>query len=113
MTPLFIAFDYPAPISTIGSRTVSTVPSQALMMMNNEFVASQAALWAHSAVTAESDPAQRVQRMYQTAFARPATQTEADTVLSFVQSQAGRTEQEIWADVAHVLLNSAEFIYLQ
>jgi hypothetical protein len=30
LTPMFLAFDYPLPVSTIGSRTVSTVPSQAL-----------------------------------------------------------------------------------
>ena len=36
LTPMFLAFDYPLPISTMGSRSVSTVPSQALMMMNND-----------------------------------------------------------------------------
>ncbi len=46
MTPLFVAFDYPSPISAIGTRTVSTVPSQALIMMNNEFIAQQASKWA-------------------------------------------------------------------
>src|SRR5262245_18887860 len=33
--PLFLAFDYPLPSTTFGRRTVSTVPSQALMLMNN------------------------------------------------------------------------------
>ena len=42
LTPMFMAFDYPLPISAIGRRSVSTVPSQALMLMNNEFVARQA-----------------------------------------------------------------------
>ena len=37
LTPLFLAFDYPLPVSTMGRRTTSTVPSQALIMMNNEF----------------------------------------------------------------------------
>ena len=46
LTPMFLAFDYPLPISTIGSRTSSTVPSQALMMMNNPFVAEMARRWA-------------------------------------------------------------------
>ena len=45
LTPMFLAFDYPLPISAIGRRSVSTVPSQALMLMNNEFVAGQAAAW--------------------------------------------------------------------
>jgi len=113
MTPLFLAFDYPAPISTIGARTVSTVPSQALMMMNNAFIAGQAVRWASATTDAESDPVRRVQRMYLAAFARPASQPETDMILSFVRSQAARPETEVWADVAHVILNSAEFIYLE
>ena len=35
LTPFFLAFDYPLPISTIGQRGQSTVPSQALSLLNN------------------------------------------------------------------------------
>jgi hypothetical protein len=110
---MFLAFDYPAPISTIGARTVSTVPSQALMMMNNEFVYQQARRWARSELDSGTDAEGRVQRMYVAAFARPASADEVTNVLSFVKSQTGRTEAEVWTDVAHVLINSAEFIYVQ
>jgi hypothetical protein len=113
MTPLFVAFDYPTPISAIGSRTVSTVPSQALMMMNNEFVAQQAAKWASRIVDSTADPSARVQQMYVTAFARPAEKDEVASILSFVNSQQSRAESAVWTDVAHVLFNSAEFLYVQ
>jgi hypothetical protein len=114
VTPMFLAFDYPAPISTIGTRTVSTVPSQALMMMNNEFIYGQAQRWAKQAIAATADPAERIRRMYTAAYARPATQTEVDTIVAFTKSpqQAAKPEPELWADIAHVLLNSAEFIYV-
>jgi hypothetical protein len=46
LPPMFLAFDYPLPISSIGARGASTVPSQALFMLNNEFVADQAKKWA-------------------------------------------------------------------
>lgn len=111
MTPLFLAFDYPSPISAIGARTVSTVPSQALMMMNNEFIAQQAAKWAERAI-GESDPARRVDQMYLAAFARAPEASETASILSFVKAQAARPEPEVWADVAHVLFNSAEFLYV-
>ena len=113
MTPLFTAFDYPTPISAIGARTVSTVPSQALLMMNNEFIAGQASKWASSVVAASSTPSERVQRMYETAFARPATGDEIAALSAFADSQKARPEQAVWTDIAHVLFNSAEFIYVQ
>jgi hypothetical protein len=113
MVPMFTAFDYPSPISTIGARTVSTVPSQALLMMNNEFVAQQASKWAEAVVKDAPDATARVQRMYVSAFARPATQDEVSAVLAFAEAQKSRPEQAVWTDVAHVLFNSAEFIYVQ
>jgi hypothetical protein len=112
MTPLFLAFDYPTPISAIGSRTVSTVPSQALMMMNNEFVAQQASKWAERVISETPDATQRVQQMYVTAFARPAEPSEVASILSFIKAQGARQEQAVWSDVAHVLFNSAEFLYV-
>jgi hypothetical protein len=112
MTPLFVAFDYPSPISAIGTRTVSTVPSQALMMMNNEFIARQASKWADRVIGETADANQRVQQMYNTAFARPAEPNEVTSILSFVKAQGARPEQAVWSDVAHVLFNSAEFLYV-
>src|SRR5207244_1172206 len=50
ITPLFLAFDYPLPSTTVGRRSVSTVPSQALMLMNNDFVAVESSIWAARAL---------------------------------------------------------------
>jgi hypothetical protein len=113
MTPMFLAFDYPLPISSIGNRTVSTVPSQALLMMNNELVAQQAVRWAGAAISEVQEPAERLNRMYLDAFGRPAEENERAGILEFARSQPSRSEQEVWSDIAHVLFNSAEFIYLQ
>jgi hypothetical protein len=112
MTPLFTAFDYPSPISTIGARTVSTVPSQALLMMNNEFIAGQAEKWAAAVISSSSSVSERVQRMYEAAFARPATEEEVAALSAFAESQKARPEAAVWSDIAHVLFNSAEFIYV-
>src|SRR5262249_62354160 len=40
--PMFLAFDYPVPFTTLGKRTVSNVPAQALTLLNNPFVIQQA-----------------------------------------------------------------------
>ncbi|MCW5980049.1 MAG: PSD1 domain-containing protein [Bryobacteraceae bacterium] len=113
LTPMFLAFDYPLPVSSIGSRGSSTVPSQALLMMNNEFVAEQAGRWGRRAISQAADPRERVRWMYETAFARPPEPTEIDEILGFAEARRSRPEEEIWADIAHALVNSVEFIYLR
>ncbi|MDA2924499.1 DUF1553 domain-containing protein [Acidobacteria bacterium AH-259-L09] len=125
ITPMFLAFDYPLPVSAIGRRSVSTVASQALMMMNNEFVILQAQEWARRLTTAENEPGKRVEQMYLTAFGRPPENWEMAEVLQFIESQKSRYEastelatletvdHQVWSDLCHVLLNSAEFIYIR
>jgi hypothetical protein len=107
ITPMFLAFDCPLPATTMGARAVSTVPSQALMMMNNEFVVTQAGAWAQRVVRDIREPRERIDSMYRGAFARPPDPAEVEQILSFLTNPP-----EAWADVAHVLLNSAEFIYV-
>ena len=124
LTPMFMAFDYPLPISAIGRRSVSTVPSQALLLMNNEFVARQADSWAQRLLRHESAPENLVRKMFLAAFGRPASPKEIAETLGFAREQRERHAvltaaaseaqigQRVWADVAHVLFNSAEFIYV-
>lgn len=106
LTPMFLAFDYPPPISAIGARGVSTVPTQALLMMNNEFVTAHADLWARRALARAAGPEARLTWMFETAFGRPPEPWELRETMQFVASQS-------WADLAHVLFNSAEFIYIR
>ena len=126
LTPLFLAFDYPPPISTIGRRGVSTVPSQALMMLNNEFIAGEAQAWARRMVAAEADAGRRAERMVLEAYGRRPEPRELKDLLQFAASAQDRyrglakketngesVEQRVWADLGHALMNSAEFIYLR
>jgi hypothetical protein len=106
LTPMFLAFDYPLPMSTIGRRSVSTVPSQALILMNDEFMELESREWAKKLAAQEADPRRRVTRMYEAAFARPPEDWELAEALEFVRTRA-------WPDLAHVLMNSAEFIYVR
>ena len=46
LSSFLLAFDTPSPFSTVGRRTVSNVPAQALILMNDPFVHQQADLWA-------------------------------------------------------------------
>ncbi len=109
LSPMFLAFDYPTPFTTIGRRGTSNVPAQALSMMNNPFVIEQASKWADRVL---SDPAasreSRIRGMYTSAFGREPDDAELQAALVFVSTD----EKQSWADYAHVLLNVKEFIYI-
>jgi hypothetical protein len=117
LTPLFLAFDYPVPFSTMGKRTVSNVPAQALTLMNNPFVVQQADGWAkRTQAEPGRTPKDRVSGMYVAAFGRPPTDKELGEALEFLEAQAkeyGRADDpRAWADLAHVLLNVKEFVFV-
>jgi hypothetical protein len=117
LTPMFLAFDYPIPFTTIGRRSVSNVPAQALTLMNNPFVVEQAARWARQVLANKEVPAaKRITRMYVTAFGRPPTASELKEALAFLAEQGkeyGRADDpRAWGDLCHVLMNVKEFIFI-
>jgi hypothetical protein len=119
LPPLFLAFDYPSPMSTIGRRGVSAVPSQALILLNNEFVNQQAASWAERMLSEVASRDARIEEMFESAYGRLPDASERDAVAEFLttQSQSYREvdngELRAWSDLAHVLINSTEFIFVR
>ncbi len=121
LSPMFLAFDFPQPISAIGRRGSSTVPSQALLLMNNELVHQQAQAWARRLVATVAGEEARIDRMYREAFARPAEASEKAEILAALARlrDAYRTQGEavspekLWADVAHALVNTTEFLFVR
>lgn len=117
LSSMLLAFDTPTPFSTVGRRTVSNVPAQALILMNDPFAHQQANVWARRILGQSSSPAERVNRMYLSAFGRPPTEAEASSCLDFLTQQArlsAKTPEDfaVWTDLAHVLFNVKEFIFL-
>jgi cytochrome c553 len=117
ISPMFTAFDYPTPFTTIGRRTVSNVPAQALTMLNNPFVIQQAELWAKKVLAAPGTAEARVTEMYATAFGRAPTKDELTAATDFVAELSkdyGKPDHpKAWADLAHVLFNAKEFIFVE
>ena len=117
LTPMFLAFDYPIPFTTIGKRSVSNVPAQALTLMNNPFLVQQADLWAKRVLAEPGQTAKgRVRAMYVSTFGRPPDDAELADALGFLEDQGkqyGRADNpRAWSDLAHVLLNVKEFIFV-
>jgi hypothetical protein len=121
LSPLLLAFDAPVPASTIGRRSASNVPSQALILLNDPFVVEQARLWARRIAAAGARPEEHVAQLYLAAFSRRPTDTESGAALGFLAEQqesfglppgAPLTDERAWADLCHVLLNVKELTYV-
>jgi hypothetical protein len=120
---MMLAFDTPAPFSTMGRRNVSNVPAQALILMNDPFVVEQARLWAERELREKDlSPEDHLSRLYLTAFARAPSDAEAAAAMAFLQRQASemgrgadaaKHDPQVWAELCHALLNLKEFIFIR
>jgi hypothetical protein len=109
LSSFLLAFDTPAPFSTVGRRTVSNVPAQSLILMNDPFVQQQATLWAKREAAEGGTPAQRIERMFFRALGRAPRPEEQAQCLEFLGQRPSEAD---WSALAHALFNVKEFIYV-
>jgi hypothetical protein len=103
--PMFQVFDLPEQNVTSAARYVSTVPTQALTLLNDAFVLRQAQLFADRVKNeAGDDPAGQIDLAYRIALTRPPSQAELAMALDVTKNQS-------LVDLTHVLLNVNEFVY--
>jgi hypothetical protein len=105
LSSLLLAFDTPTPFSTVGKRTVSNVPAQSLILMNDPFVHQQSQKWAERIAREPGDDEGRIRRMYLAAFGRLPRPAEVSACRDYLREGG-------WADLAHALVNVKEFIYV-
>lgn len=110
LSPWMLAFDTPVPFSTMGRRNVSNVPAQALILMNDPLVVQQAGQWRNRILVQSTDVNERIRYMYLSAFARPPRAEEAQIARSVISNPNNPAQ---WADLAHILINTKEFIFLR
>ncbi|QDU22167.1 PSD1 and planctomycete cytochrome C domain-containing protein [Urbifossiella limnaea] len=114
----FQTFDFVEPHVSNGKRAVTVVAPQALYLMNNPFVARQAAALAESLLKLPADDAGRVAAAYERAYGRPPTTEETARALAFVGRYAAALEgaerrPRAWAAWCHVVFASSEFVYVE
>jgi hypothetical protein len=118
ISPNLMAFDTPVPFSTMGRRNTSNVPAQALILLNDPLVIELAGEWAALAIDQSDSLVSRVDWLYQTGFARPPTPQEVAVSESYLAGQisergVAQDDLQVWADFAHALINTKEFIFLR
>jgi len=117
LSPMNMAFDAPIPHSSVGRRSSSNVPAQALIMMNDPFVVDQSKVWAKRILEAGKDDAERVSVAYQLAFSRLPDPKEIRAAQTFLITQAkahgeAQPGEKAWSDLCHGLFNVKEFVFL-
>lgn len=117
LSPFFSAFDAPTPFSSMGRRSVSNVPGQALILMNDPFVQSQCRLTAERLLNDFDQNEARVDWLYRSIFARSPNEAERELVLEFISTAStgnGSADQdvELWVEVVHALINTKEFVFI-
>ncbi|MCP4173426.1 MAG: DUF1553 domain-containing protein, partial [Fuerstiella sp.] len=120
--PFLALFDGPDPNKTTAARRESTVASQALFMMNSEFMQKAAAAFADQMITFASSQSERLDRAYMLAFGRVPSDEESVEATQFIDDYrqqlivAGKSDDQAqllaWTAFARVTLSSSEFLYL-
>jgi hypothetical protein len=107
--PLFEAFDQPNLINSCDRRNRSTIAPQALLLMNNNFVLTEAGYFAGRLRREAGDGARaQVTLAYRLALGRPPTAFELAKTVEFI-----RSEPDGLAEFCHALFNLNEFVYRQ
>jgi hypothetical protein len=101
------AFDFAPPSMVVGRRNTSTVPTQALFLLNHPFVRDQARAAAQRIEKSSSDFPDQVRQAYWLALGRAPTDREAQLARQHVQ-----TSDAPLPDLLHALFASVEFRYI-
>ena len=117
-------FDFAEPAYVTGDRDETSVPTQALFMMNSPRVLAAAEAMATRVLGERESEADRIARAFQLAVGRKPTQAEVTAVRSFfgdfagaqtgtsgraARTQAKGQERAMWAAFCQALMQGAEF----
>jgi hypothetical protein len=123
LDPMMSAFDRPTPFSAFGRRTVTNVPSQSLIMLNDPFVVMMANRMADKLAGQKLNTNRdKITWIYTRSFSRPPSKDEiadAEAMMDQLKKtyvskgvKSYELEKMIWKDYIHAVFNLKEFIFL-
>jgi hypothetical protein len=115
LMPILELFDAPATTDSCAARNESVVPTQALVLMNDEFVEEQAGYLAQRVIREVGDDDDKaIERMVLLTLAHRLDDAKMDEAREFVRLRQTDSDRiSALTDFAHVLFNSSEFIHVQ
>ena len=116
LNPLLRVFDFPDPNISSERRTETTLPQQALFLINSPFMLKRAKDLA-ARLANESTSAERVRLGYSLAFGRPPTEDELKTAAAFLAAEDKQSSGQPIAPTrlerfAQALMASNEFLFV-
>lgn len=101
-------FDFPNPAVPKGNRDATTVPTQALFLLNSEWIRRLAEEWSDRVRTQFAEDHKRVEQIYLAALGRLPEPAEVDESLAFVSQSS-----EGWLNLCHSMFLLNEFLYIE
>jgi len=117
---MYRTFDFANPDASSSQRFSTTVPQQALFLLNNPFVVEQArSLIARPEVVGAVSTDQKLHALYRLAYQRPPSSRELETTRSFLNggrppsaSSAVPPSPQAWQELAQAVLSSNELFFV-
>jgi hypothetical protein len=122
--PWLAVFDGADPSTSVGARTTTTTPLQALFLMNDELVHRQAELFARRVCETVPQTDDRIRLAWQMLFSREPSEEEAMAAKSFLEDAKSllaaegvvapeQTEPDAWNAVVRTWFRLNEFVYVE
>lgn len=122
--PRFLAiFNQPMPRFTVGKRDRTTVPEQALALLNDPFVTAMAKVWGERMAGETGRGLEAgIADMFRTAVGRPPQPAEVERLATVARACAAArviaperlpTSAVVWQDVAHAIFTMQEFSHVE
>lgn len=123
LPPMMTTFNFADVTQSCGQRDITTVPTQALVLLNNSFAHDRSEALARKLSLSTSVPQDQIQQLFSAVYRRQPSTQEMDLAMQHLAAQARRFEDQdqeretkaaelALASLAHVLLNSNEFLYV-
>ncbi len=113
---LYRVFDFASPDSSSSARPSTTVPQQALFLMNSPLVIQQATILAKRTEREGVEDRDRVDQLYRMILSRKASEIEITEALDFLQAVNNNKEASdklpAWPQLAQALLASNSFMFI-
>jgi hypothetical protein len=117
--PMFEVFDAPDENVTCEGRVVSTAPTQALTLLNNDFVVEQSKAFAERVLRVAGPEQQaQVRAAFRIGLSREPTPKESEDNVAFLnrrmtaQAKSESPALEALTDLCDIILNLNEFLYI-